>query len=71
MVNADALCRCSATKEYPYLYQDVSNSTVIRTKLWGMSFDLIYFIRIKNKPNKRKYYLFGSISFLSIRSSIQ
>jgi len=67
MVNADALCRCYAAKEYPYLYQTNKNNVYIK-KQWIRLFDLIPFIKIKNKPNKRKYYLFGFIPFLSIRS---
>ncbi len=68
MVNADAICRCYAAKEYPYLYQAVQNSSIHNTTQWVRLFDLIPFIKIKIKSNKRKYYLFGFIPFLSIKS---
>lgn len=71
MVNADALCRCYAAKEYPYLYQAVQNSNVPKTKQWVKLFDLIPIIKIKIKSNKKKYYLFGLIPLLSIRSKLQ
>lgn len=71
MVNADALCRCYAAREYPYFYQSWLNNNVHKTKQWIKLFDLIPFIKIKIKSNKKKYYLFGLIPFLSVRSKFK
>lgn len=66
MINADALCRCFAAKEYPYLYQQIQLQ-LGRKKIWLKLFGIIPFIKIKTKANKWTAFLFGFIPLFSIK----
>ena len=67
MCNADALCRCFASKEYPYLFSNHQDSIKGHPKYWVRLFDIIPFIKVIMKRNKSKYLLFGFIPLFSIR----
>ena len=49
MINADALCRCFAAKEYPYLYQQIKQP-LCKRRLWLKLFGFIPLIKIKKCP---------------------
>lgn len=66
MANGDALCRCFAAKEYPYLYQQIQLQ-LGRKKIWLKLFGIIPFIKIKTKANKWTAFLFGFIPLFSIK----
>lgn len=67
MINADALCRCFAAKEYPYLYQQIKQP-LCKRRLWLKLFGFIPLIKIKKMPNKSKVYLFGFIPLYSMKA---
>jgi len=67
MVNADAICRCVAAKEYPYLYTLSNEVLNTSSKKWIKLFGILPFVKIKNKPSKTKFYLFGVFLILTIR----
>lgn len=67
MCNADALCRCFASKEYPYLFANHQDSIKGHPKYWVRLFDIIPLIKVIMKRNKSKYLLFGIIPLFSIR----
>ncbi len=62
MCNADALCRDYAARTHPYLYSFYSAHQASPVyKYWVRLFDLIPIIKIKPKPHKTRWYLFGFI----------
>ncbi|MGI5845978.1 MAG: glycosyltransferase [Alphaproteobacteria bacterium] len=68
MCNADALCRDYAARTYPYLYSvQMTSRPSTTTKYWIRLFDLIPIFKVKVKPHKTRYYLFGFIPALAVR----
>jgi glycosyltransferase involved in cell wall biosynthesis len=67
MADRDALCKCFAAREYPYLYQQLSIAGVVKKKVWLRLFGIIPFIKLKTKANKIKIYLFGFLPLFSIK----
>ena len=67
MVNADAICRCIAAKEYPYLYSLSNINQVNTSKKWMKLFGFLPVIKIKSQPSKVKFYLFGVLLLFTIR----
>lgn len=68
MQNADALCRNFAARQYPYLYSFYTQQHVQHeNKYWIRLFDLIPLIRVKQKPHKDRWYLFGFIPLVAVK----
>lgn len=68
MQNADALCRNFAARQYPYLYSFYTKQHVQHeNKYWIRLFDFIPLIRVKQKPHKDRWYLFGLIPLVAVK----
>lgn len=70
MVNADALCRCVAMAQYPYLYELANESNKYKntqTYKWVRLFGIIPFIKIKKYGFKTKYLLFGALPLFYVK----
>lgn len=65
MMNADALCKCFALKEYPYLYQQY-NLLHGRKRVWIKVIG-IPLLKIKARANTMTGYLFGILPLIKIR----
>lgn len=68
MCNGDALCRDYALRQYPYLYSvALAQRPLTPIQYWIRLFDLIPLIRVKKKPHRDRWYLFGFIPLLAVR----
>ncbi len=63
MKDADALCRCFAKREYPFLYEWNNEHKISWIKL----FDILPFIKIKQINHSKKYYLFSILKLFTIK----
>lgn len=68
MINADALCRCYAISQYPYLYQINSLTRQLCHEKWLKLFGSIPFIKIRVKHRNTKFFLFGFIPLFSLKT---
>ena len=68
MCNADSLCRDYALTQYPYLYSvALAQRPVAPIQYWVYIFDLIPVIRVKKRPHKDRWCLFGIIPVFAVR----
>ena len=68
MQNADALCRNFAARQYPYLYSFYTQQHAQHeNKYWIRLLDVIPLIRVKQKPHKDRWYLFGFIPLVAVK----
>lgn len=68
MINADAMCRCYAISQYPYLFQINSLMRQLCCEKWIKLFGSIPFIKIKIKHRNTKFLLFGRIPLCSLKT---
>lgn len=68
MIDADAMCRSFAIRQYPYLFNQTifGRSTDYQT-YWIKLFDIVPFIKVKGNYKKRKIYIFGFIKLFTIK----
>ncbi len=67
MANADMLCRNYAAATYPYLFSLLNNNSYDNRHYWIRLFDLIPIVKVKIKPYKIRWYLFGVIPVLAVK----
>ena len=67
MIDADAMCRCFAFRNYPYLYnQTIFGFSKEYKTYWIKLFDIIPFIKVKGNCTKRKIYIFGFVKLFTV-----
>lgn len=68
MIDADAMCRSFAIRQYPYLFnQTIFGCSIDYQTYWIKLFDIVPFIKVKGNYKKRKIYIFGFIKLFAIK----
>lgn len=70
MMDADALCKCFAYRQYPYLYKQneyIDDYNLNYKEYWLKLFGIIPIIKLRIKFNKINIILFGIIKIITIK----